>query len=354
MPILWDTIMAISTGFFFSSGRKVVHNTLGLDLDDKITYTFGLVFTLFSNMIISIWCWTDVDQNWLMLYWFDPAILGDGVFFIYTAFPLFYSAGYAINMHLIEREHGRYSLLLISVAWLGFTLAVFPRFVTLFRGNDIPLHGIDYPPQFLWDLREHPARNVLWIFGMSYRQFFLMFTVIVVCYLLLFTFSGYKIARHDFYRDAPKGKPSRLLVFLAGFALDFSHKQLIKTVKKDYRFRQFVKNFEATIQFSTRDKRINRFLVFDGAGSVVYAKGTASIQESSTKYAEIVYRSARDMLKVLASFGDIYEGMLENRFELKGNLSLLYKYQFLTSFYNPTTTLVRGAKQSIIKEFRGD
>ena len=48
-----------------------------------------------------------------------------------------------------------------------------------------------------------------------------------------------------------------------------------------------------------------------------------------------MYRSAEDLFVFYKSFGDISEGLVENRFEMFGNLNLLFKYGFLTNYINP-------------------
>ncbi|MHA1791755.1 MAG: hypothetical protein ACTSVI_03860 [Promethearchaeota archaeon] len=352
MPILWDVTMAVTTGFLFASIRPSLRNSLGLDLDEKITFIFGLFFTCFSNLLISIWCWTDVDQNWLLLYWIDPSLIGGAVFMIYASFPVFYFIGYVTELYLIERENGKKGLLISTTFWVFLTILLAPGFFTLFKGDDTPLLGKDYPSQFLWALTNFPDGNALWIFPVNIKIFFILFTIIVIFYLVIFEYFAIRVYKTDFYTQLPQEKAPRWLVYFTAKILDYSHKDIIKVAKKDYRLRKFIQSFNAVIQISTKDGQIERFLEFNGKEQVVYVKGRASIDSKSSRYAEIIYKSTRDLFKVLASLGDIYEGMLHNRFDLKGNLSLLYKYQLLFNYINPSIKKIKNYKQPIVGELK--
>ncbi|TFF99496.1 MAG: hypothetical protein EU541_04780 [Promethearchaeota archaeon] len=117
---------------------------------------------------------------------------------------------------------------------------------------------------------------------------------------------------------------------LGKFLLDYSNNKIIKLNKKNPLFHRFVLNFKAKINIYTKKDEITRSLVFDGNGKISYNKYKVEEPDSS-----LIFNSSQDLYKFMRSFGDVYEGMLENRFHLRGNLNVLFKYQFLTNFYNP-------------------
>nr|MDO8113592.1 hypothetical protein [Candidatus Sigynarchaeota archaeon] len=356
--MLWDIIMTVVTGFAMSSLKPALHNFLGMNIGHKILFIIGLIFTELVIVTISVWCWVEVDPAWLMLYWVDPAIFGTSAHFIYLLFPFFYGIAYMTNAKLIDAKKGRYAYLVVALFWLGFTIAVFPDFVTLFKTNEtlstVLPRAIDYPPQFIWYLSSYPAGDALWFLPMDYRIFFITFFISVVFLLGLHVGLGIAFARTDFYKNAPRQPPSKLLVFLTGFMFDISNRLLIHTAKKDYRLRQFVKSFKATVQSSTKDGLIERFMIFDGKGGIIYGKGKAAIDEKDPTYGAVIYRSVRDLFVIIATWGDIVEGMAESRFELRGNLSVLFKFQGLSNYTNPTKVLVEGSRQPIIDEKKPD
>ena len=349
MPLLWDIVMAMVTGFAASSLKPALHNFLGLNISNKVLFILGLAFTQLVIVTISVWCWIDVDPNWLMLYLADPAILGSTVQFIYAMFPFYYGIAYVVNAKLISAEKGRHAYLVASTAWLGLTAYftfIDPHhgFITLFEEN--PAYG----PQLIWYLQSFPSGNALWFFPMNYRVFFTMFFILVMFFLGLHEGLAITFARTDFYKNAPRQPPSRLLIFLTGLMFDFSNRMIIRAAKKDFRVRQLVKSFKATIQNSTNDGIIERYLIFDGNGGIVYGKGKATINEKDPTYGAVIFRSVRDMFIMIATWGDIIDGMVEHRFELRGNLSVLYKMQMLQNYVNPTKTLVEGSRLPIIDE----
>ncbi len=351
MPMLWDIGMAITTGFLVAAAKPSVKHLLGVTIPNKTLFVIGLIFTQLVIVMISVWCWTNVDQNWLMLYWIDPNIIGTKAYFIYTMFPFFYGAGFYANSRLIESLKGRYAALVATMAWIALTIAVLPGFVTLFGGNDTAMHGRDYPPQFIWYLYDYPSGNALWFLPVDYGLFFTFFFLSVVVIQVLFAAFAIQTARTNFFKDAPRGKPSRALLVLGNLAIDMMGRMIVRSTKKDHRFRQLVKAFKGIIQMGTRDKLVERFLEFDGEGGVVFAKGRATFDDNDSNHGEIVYRSVRDMFTFLANYGDIVEGMAENRFELRGNLNLLYRLQALSQYFNPNVHMVDEARQPIIDEY---
>ena len=140
-----------------------------------------------------------------------------------------------------------------------------------------------------------------------------------------------------------KKKAGWFKTFLTKKILDFSNKLIIKRAKKDLGYRQFVENFRATLQFSTQDGRIHRYIVFDGKGGIIYRKG-----EALNPDAMILYHSVKDMFKVLISLGDVVQAILNYRFELRGNLCVIFKYQFLTSYYNPKLKKIPKLKKKLL------
>jgi len=138
-------------------------------------------------------------------------------------------------------------------------------------------------------------------------------------------------------------------ILLTKKLLDFSNKLIIKRAKKDLGYRQFVDNFQAILQFSTQDDRIHRYIIFKGNGEICYEKGKAPDPDAT-----ILYHSVNDMYKVLVSFGDISKAILNYRFELKGNLYIIFKYQFLTSYYNPKLKKIPKLKKKLLASVNGE
>jgi len=124
--------------------------------------------------------------------------------------------------------------------------------------------------------------------------------------------------------------PSKALMFFSRKLLDISNKRIISKSKKDPFFNQFVENFRASIQFSTKEGLINKYIIFKGNGEIEYSEGILDNPDAT-----ILYRSVKDMYIMYRSFGDISEGLMENRFVMKGNLNILFKYGFLLNYINP-------------------
>ena len=125
-------------------------------------------------------------------------------------------------------------------------------------------------------------------------------------------------------------KPSKLLLYFSKKFLNISNKKIIKKARKDYLYKQFIDNFKASIQFTTRDDYINKYIIFDGKGGIEYRDGKINNPDSIIKY-----RSVKDLFIFYKNFGDVNEGLVQNRFEMSGNLNILFKYGFLTSVINP-------------------
>jgi hypothetical protein len=138
-------------------------------------------------------------------------------------------------------------------------------------------------------------------------------------------------------------KPSRILRFITSKFLDFSNKTIIRKAKKDDFFHQFVKSFKAKIQMSTKDGYINRFLVFDGKGGMIYSKGIIEDPD-----AEVIFTSVKHLFQYLKSLGDFKMGIKHNRFKIIGNLNVLLKLQFLTNYINPKSKNIKTKKLNIV------
>ncbi|MHA1370766.1 MAG: hypothetical protein ACTSRA_13780, partial [Promethearchaeota archaeon] len=318
MPILWDIMLCVVAGFYFSSLGRIIENLTVFKIKEKYFYFLGFVFTIFVDMLISIWCWEKVDQNWLLLYAIDSKSVDGMVYLIYASFPIIYTMSFDLNIRLGKTRFARIGPFVVTTFWIIFTLVVIDPFVTIFKGDDRNLLGFDYPAQPLWDINIYPPENALWIFPMNYRSFFINFFLIVILLMVVFELTAILILLKNFL-EPKTGHTPKALVKVTSFILDYSNKLLIKKATKDLRFRRFVANFKATIQISTRDDFIHRFIIFDGKGGIRYCRGI-----SDNPDATIIYRSVRDLLIFLKNYGDIYEGMLENRFELRGNLTALY------------------------------
>jgi hypothetical protein len=118
--------------------------------------------------------------------------------------------------------------------------------------------------------------------------------------------------------------------FLGKLLLDYSHKKLIKLNNEDPLFHKFVSNFKGKIIISTENNEIKRSLIFNGNGNIKYIKKRVNEPDAS-----LIFNSIKDLYKFFRNYGDVYEGMLENRFKIRGNSNILFKYQFLTNYFNP-------------------
>ena len=134
--------------------------------------------------------------------------------------------------------------------------------------------------------------------------------------------------------------PSKALKFFSKKLLDISNNRIISKAKKDPFFNQFVENFNASIQFSTKEGLINTYIIFNGNGGIEYAEGVLDNPDAT-----IIYRSVKDMYIMYRSFGDISEGLVENRFLMKGNLNVLFKYGFFINYINPKVKKIKPTKK---------
>ena len=350
MPLLWDIYMSVVSGFLFSSLKPILENKYSMISKESYFYFIGLLFNQLIILLISVWCWVEVDPNWLLLYTSNPENLGTVIHLIYGMFPFYYTLPYLVNLGLRKIDKARFSFLLVQTSWLIFTIIIFPGFITLFGANDIILNTQtrDYPTQFIWALNDYPNKNTLWFLPLDFRLFFIMFFVLVLIIIIFFQILAIQIARTNFFlgKKASREKSQIIKSFLTSRLLDLTNKQIISTAKRDYRFLTFLNNFKAKIQFTVLNSSINRFLVFNGTSSIVYAKGRIQNPDG-----ELIFRSINDAFNFIKNFGDMYEGMVENRFEIRGNLNILLKYQFLTNFFNPKQKKINNLKQKIISKY---
>nr|MDO8113591.1 hypothetical protein [Candidatus Sigynarchaeota archaeon] len=205
MPLAWDVMLSIVSGFLFSSFQPLLKHGLKKDMKDIYFFVLGLIFNQMVIVAVSVWCWVAVDQNWLMLYWAAPSELGNKVFFIYALFPLFYIVPYELNRILYRKNISRHVLFAVTTAWILFTLIVLPDFVTLFKANDTVMHGIDYPAQYLWNLTQFPAGNAVWFFPIDYGTFFLLFFYIIVFFMVSFEAIAIIISCKNFFKPKKQG-----------------------------------------------------------------------------------------------------------------------------------------------------
>jgi hypothetical protein len=342
MPLLWDIVMSCVTGVLFSSFKPLFKNVFGDDLNEKKIFIIGLLFNQLIIWLISIWCWFNVDPNWLMLYWVDPEAIRPLIHIIYIIFPIFYVGSYILNLKLQNAHKSRYSLIISVNIWLLFTILVFPNFITMFAGNETATHGVDYPAQLIWNLATYPDNNVLWILPITFRTYFIFFFLQIVFFILFIELIGISIAKKNLLNKEPE-KPSKLLIFLSGTFLDLSNKLMIRKSKKDSLYKSFVSSFKAKIQMSTKDGCINRFLVFDGKGGMNYSKGIIENPDAT-----VMFTSVKKLFQYLKSLGDFKLGVKYNRFKIIGNINVLLKLQFLTNYINPKTKKMKVIKQASV------
>lgn len=201
MPLLWDIWMSSVAGFVFSSLKPLIESKFKrFKLNDMLFFSLGLLFNQLVIVLISVWIYTEIDPNWIMLYWIDPKILGNAIHFIYACFPLFYLVSYKANKRLIKLNRGRFSLLVAATSWIILTVLVSPNFFIVFKNNDAPTHGVDYSAQYLWHVTSFPSENLLWIIPIDLGLFFLAFFVIVIFLLVIFELLGLIVAWKDHFK----------------------------------------------------------------------------------------------------------------------------------------------------------
>ena len=162
-------------------------------------------------------------------------------------------------------------------------------------------------------------------------------------YLRIIDFTTNHLIRKDLTKNE-LDKPSKRLIFVTSKFLDFSNKQLVKLSKKDKLFRYLINGFDVSIQISTQDGKINRYLIFDGNGGCIYRKGKLVNPDASA-----IYTSVKDLFLYLKYFGDLREGIKYNRLKLKGNMNVLLKLEFLTNYFNPNRRIDKSLKQEMMK-----
>ena len=202
MPLLWDVMLSFVSGFLFSSFQPLLNNRFHKNVNDTWFFVLGLVFNQIVDAGISVWCWVVGLQDWLMLYWISPSIIGDAVYFIYALFPLFFVIAYEINQILYRKKMGRYMLFVVTTAWVGFTFIVWPDFVTL---KNWVVNNAVAPPQFLWNVTVYPEGNAAWFLPMNDGMFFQSFFLIVIFFLIAFEAIAVISAVKNFYKPRADG-----------------------------------------------------------------------------------------------------------------------------------------------------
>ena len=160
-------------------------------------------------------------------------------------------------------------------------------------------------------------------------------------YLQIIDFTTDHLIRKDLTKNEPDN-PSRRLIFVTSKFLDFSNKQIVRLSKKDNLFAYLIEEFDAGIQISTQDGKINRYLIFDGKGGCIYRKGKLDNPDASA-----IYTSVKDLFLYLKDFGDLKEGIKHNRLKLQGNMNVLLKLEFLTNYFNPNRNLDKTLKKDM-------
>ncbi|HME56365.1 MAG TPA: hypothetical protein VKM55_29470 [Candidatus Lokiarchaeia archaeon] len=203
MPLLWDVMLSIVSGFLFSSFQPMLkYGKFHKNVNDVWFFALGLIFNQIVDAGISVWCWVSGLQDWLMLYWIVPSTIGDAVYFIYALFPLFFVASYELNRVLYRKNMNHYLLFAVTTAWVIFTLIVWPDFVTLRKWT---VNGITYPDQYLWNVTSFPPGNAAWFLPMNDGMFFQSFFFIVVFFLISFEAVAIISAVKNFYKPRMEG-----------------------------------------------------------------------------------------------------------------------------------------------------
>ena len=202
MPLLWDVMLSIVSGFIFSSFRPILKNKFKKDVNDFLFFALGLAFNQIVDAGISVWCWEVGLRDWLMLYWISPSVIGDAIYFIYALFPLFFVVSYEINRFLYEKNMNRYLLFGVTTVWFIFTLIVWQDFVML---RNWTVNGVTYPDQYLWNVTSFPAGNAAWFLPMTDGMFFQSFFLIVVFFLISFEAIAIISAAKNFFKPRVEG-----------------------------------------------------------------------------------------------------------------------------------------------------
>lgn len=202
MPLLWDVMLSVVSGFLFSSFQPLLKNKFKKNINDLWFFVLGLIFNQVVDAGISVWCWVVGLQDWLMLYWISPSMIGDAVYFIYALFPLFFVTAYEMNRILYRKNMGRYLLFAVTTAWVIFTLIVWPDFVIL---RNWTVNGITYPAQYLWAVTSFPPGNAAWFLPTTDGMFFQAFFFIVIFFLISFEAIAILSAVKNFYKPRMDG-----------------------------------------------------------------------------------------------------------------------------------------------------
>ena len=202
MPLLWDVMLSVVSGFLFSSFQPLLKNRFKKNISDVWFFVLGLIFNQIVDAGISVWCWEIGLQDWLMLYWIAPSVIGDAVYFIYALFPLFFVVAYEFNRILYRKSMNRYILFVVTTAWVIFTFIVWPDFVSL---RNWTFNGVTYPDQYLWNVMSFPAGNAAWFLPMADGMFFQSFFLIVMFLLISFEAIAITSAVKNFFKPVVQG-----------------------------------------------------------------------------------------------------------------------------------------------------
>jgi len=135
--------------------------------------------------------------------------------------------------------------------------------------------------------------------------------------------------------------PAHVTGPIAMLLYDLLIRSFITASKTNPVFKSLIGDFNATINIYTKDRSVMRCLIIDGS-----LEGSSSLKHlAEHPDAEIIFNSPREMIFTLLFIIDIYQDLVDDTIQIKGNPNVIYRYLFLVTYLNPLVQKIK-LKQS--------
>ena len=134
--------------------------------------------------------------------------------------------------------------------------------------------------------------------------------------------------------------PAHVSGHIAALLYDLLIRTFINESKTNTVFRGLIGDFKACINIYTKDGSVQRCLIINGEDGSNSLKHLAENPD-----AEIIFNSPKEMILTLLFIIDVYQDLVDDTIQIKGNPNVIYRYLFLITYLNPLVQKIR-IKQS--------
>jgi hypothetical protein len=140
--------------------------------------------------------------------------------------------------------------------------------------------------------------------------------------------------------------PAHVTGPIATILYDLLIRSFITASKTNAVFRGLIGDFNATINIYTKDLSVARCLIINGGD-----EGSNSVKHLVDEPdAEIIFNSPKEMILTLLFIIDIYQDLVDDTIEIKGNPNIIYRYLFLINYLNPLVQKIKLKQSDFVQD----